>query len=877
MSWVFRIRAAASVQITDLTRLVPKDPAVVLISTGANRDEWICVQECCEKANGVTFAQAAEHVVSQRHNDGVSAGFASRVSKAGVALQAARKEFGEPGPGVWRFPARLVKRPGVEVAVAEVIRRHGAEGCDDFDKLSRRLGARLRKYDKEERRRVKMTWRALEEKVSTLQQKAMGDPSDDKLQALLTNREAMLERYWDGRRNLLQTRMGLKVQLNGEAPTALLSALVKIRKAKSGIKELVRNGVSHTEAREILAAATSHFAEAFDDQAGGDEAEPWELLKKPVMNMVEQFVTSGKLPEVANEAVTILLYKKGEETDVRNYRPITLLTSVYKILSKVMATRMKAVLDQVISKEQFGFLPSRRLTDAVPLVADLIETAKNEGSDWYLLLIDFEKAYDSIRRDDTTLLLEGEAELLEAGAVLQDFAAVSGLKVNAGKSAVLPLGKNVGEPAPAGLGYKWVEKEMAERLLGVWITPGGNAEITWEKAFDRAAEELSKWQVKYLTTGARVTIINSYIIPIFLFQAQVYPPDDLLWRRVEKLIENFVSGNHADTEKHFRLWSGGLIYAPRELGGLGVIDPRGRIDSVALRCVGLTLLQECSLRRGLAERAAGLPLGWATLYAHKAVLKGGLIQSRRWARICKAVLKSTVVKVREAASRWEVAEEFLCFNRRIIHRGNAPFGGQKGTEKLRKWKMQDMVSRKWDGTVVLKSKETLERELGGGGEEAEMALKAFAAASEQWRRWLLAPLTADKVAAESPVVSTKLPGGQRCLWEICTCMGRKVELCGLDGNGERTAWKVKIVLGCDSVVPVAFSKSRAVREIGDGRTRLLGSTLFEEDKVAPLKRLTEETRGPAGRPAIQEGRDEVRFSGGNNGGGGSSPDLAGEV
>ncbi|CAI5994897.1 unnamed protein product [Closterium sp. NIES-65] len=371
--------------------------------------------------------------------------------------------------------------------------------------------------------------------------------------------------------------------------------------------------------------------------------------------------------------------------------------------------------------------------------------------------------------DDTTLLLEGEAQLSEAGTVLQDFAAMSGLKVNTGRSAVLPLGKNVGEPAPAGLGYNWVEEKTAERLLGVWITTGRDAEVTWENAFDRAAGELSKWQVKYLTTGARVTIINSYIIPIFLFQAQ------------------------------------------------------------------------CSLRRGLAERVAGLPLGWATLYAHKAVLKGGLIQSRRWARICKAVIKSTVVEVKEASSRWEVAEEFLCFNKWIIHRGSAPFGGQKSTEKLRKWKMRDMVLRKWDGTVVLKSKETLTREL-RSKKEAEMALKAFVAAPEQRRRWLLAPLTADEVAAASSVVCTKLSGGQRCLWEISACMGRKVELSGLDGKGERTAWKVKIVLGCDSVVAVVLSKARVVREFGDARARLLGSPLVEEDKVAPLKRLREPSK-----------------------------------
>ncbi|CAI5483065.1 unnamed protein product [Closterium sp. Yama58-4] len=270
----------------------------------------------------------------------------------------------------------------------------------------------------------------------------------------------MLKRYWDGRRNLLQTRTGLKVQLDGEAPTALLSALVRSRKAKTGIKELVRDGVSYSEAKAVLGEATRHFTTALDvGSAGGDEARSlqwsprrvledasvvelsrdwteevrqairelandkspgkdglpkelyqvhWESLKGPVMKMVKDFMETGDLPEVVNEAVTILLYKKGDETDVRNYRPITLLTSTYKILAKVVASRMQKVLTQVISGEQYGFLPGKRLTDAVSLVADLIDAAKNKNRDWYLLLIDFEKAYDSVRRD---FMLETIAKL----------------------------------------------------------------------------------------------------------------------------------------------------------------------------------------------------------------------------------------------------------------------------------------------------------------------------------------------------------------------------------------------------------------------------------------------------------------------------------
>ncbi|CAI7811431.1 unnamed protein product [Closterium sp. NIES-54] len=307
-------------------------------------------------------------------------------------------------------------------------------------------------------------------KLCLLFGRAMADPGDDNLQAMLTSRQALLRRYRDGWRSFLELRTGFKVQLCGEAPTGFLSALAKSRKAKAGIKELVWDGVSHTDARAILETATRHFREAFNESFGlaGVESElqwtprtvveeayaealikdwteeevkkaikelandkslgrdglpkelfctHWDVLNGPVMKMVREFVAMGKMPEVANEAVTVLLYRKGAETNV-----------------------------------------------------------------------------------------------------------------------------------------------------------------------------------------------------------QVYLLDDLLWKRMEVLLENFVSANQADMEKHFQLWSGVLMYTLREEGGIDVVDSRGRIDSVALRCVGLGLLQGCSLRREVTEEAAGLPLGWATLYTHKAVL-----------------------------------------------------------------------------------------------------------------------------------------------------------------------------------------------------------------------------------------------------------------
>ncbi|CAI5484604.1 unnamed protein product [Closterium sp. Yama58-4] len=124
----------------------------------------------------------------------------------------------------------------------------------------------------------------------------------------------------------------------------------------------------------------------------------WDLLGPVLMQFVENFTRMAELPREVSTAVTILLHKKGSKEELGNYRPIMLLSTSYKVLAKVMATRLKKVLHEVISEDQAGFLPGRKLPDAVAVVADAIEAGAGGGKDWYLLMVDFQKAFDSIWR-----------------------------------------------------------------------------------------------------------------------------------------------------------------------------------------------------------------------------------------------------------------------------------------------------------------------------------------------------------------------------------------------------------------------------------------------------------------------------------------------
>ena len=79
-----------------------------------------------------------------------------------------------------------------------------------------------------------------------------------------------------------------------------------------------------------------------------------------------------------------------------NWRPITLLNQCYKILSGVLAERIKPTLPSVINQDQKGFVKGRYIGECIRTTYDVIEYAKSNNKVGLLLMIDFEKAFDSI-------------------------------------------------------------------------------------------------------------------------------------------------------------------------------------------------------------------------------------------------------------------------------------------------------------------------------------------------------------------------------------------------------------------------------------------------------------------------------------------------
>ncbi len=132
----------------------------------------------------------------------------------------------------------------------------------------------------------------------------------------------------------------------------------------------------------------------------------WKDIKPLYINMINETYLEGELPYTLRKAILALLFKKGDDTLLKNYRPISLTNYDYKILCFVLANRLQGVLDDIIHNNQSGYIKGRYIGANARLLADYFEHCENFKVPGVLLLLDFEKAFDSLEWDFMVKTLE---------------------------------------------------------------------------------------------------------------------------------------------------------------------------------------------------------------------------------------------------------------------------------------------------------------------------------------------------------------------------------------------------------------------------------------------------------------------------------------
>ena len=124
------------------------------------------------------------------------------------------------------------------------------------------------------------------------------------------------------------------------------------------------------------------------------------LYKFDIMDLFKDFHERGRFGRSLNSTFLVLISKKerkggggGGEEDLKDFRPISLVGSMYKLIAKVLANKLKKVMNGLVNTAQNAFVEGRQILDASLIANEVIDSIlkKERG---LLNKLDIEKAYD---------------------------------------------------------------------------------------------------------------------------------------------------------------------------------------------------------------------------------------------------------------------------------------------------------------------------------------------------------------------------------------------------------------------------------------------------------------------------------------------------
>ncbi|WJX57524.1 hypothetical protein P8452_43075 [Trifolium repens] len=122
----------------------------------------------------------------------------------------------------------------------------------------------------------------------------------------------------------------------------------------------------------------------------------WSMLKGEVRVMFDQFHGNACLPRGLLSFCITLIPKVARPSSLGEFRSISLLGCLYKIIAKLLAARLANVMNSVVATTQSAFVKGRCLVDGVMVTNEVIDFAKRSGRSCLILKVDFKKAYDPV-------------------------------------------------------------------------------------------------------------------------------------------------------------------------------------------------------------------------------------------------------------------------------------------------------------------------------------------------------------------------------------------------------------------------------------------------------------------------------------------------
>ena len=115
-------------------------------------------------------------------------------------------------------------------------------------------------------------------------------------------------------------------------------------------------------------------------------------------HFIKSIFSQGKVPLEINKTLLVLIPKNDHPQTLKMYRPISLCSVVYKIVTKMIANRLKTILPHLVSPQQTSFVPGRHITENTVIAQEVIYSMRRKTGKRGQMIIKavLEKAYDII-------------------------------------------------------------------------------------------------------------------------------------------------------------------------------------------------------------------------------------------------------------------------------------------------------------------------------------------------------------------------------------------------------------------------------------------------------------------------------------------------
>ncbi|GAU20017.1 hypothetical protein TSUD_273520 [Trifolium subterraneum] len=361
----------------------------------------------------------------------------------------------------------------------------------------------------------------------------------------------------------------------GDANSNYFHSVLASRRRRNTISSLQADGVTLEGVDPIHQAVFMHFASHFKARNvvrpgvdnlqfkqqswpdSGSLTRPFsvEEVKAAVWDC-DSFKSPG--PDGVNLA---LIPKVDSPQSLNDFRPISLVGSIYKILAKVLANRLRLVIGSVISESQTAFVKDRQILDGILIANEVVDEARKTKKELILFKVDFEKAYDSVDWDylDAVMVRMSFPTLWRKWIKECVCTATASVLVNGSPTDTFPLerGLRQGDPLSpflfllAAEGLNVLMKALVENNLFTGYSVGVNIPESWlneaalalhcnvekipflylglsiggdprrlsfwEPVLTRIKNRLSGWKSRFLSFGGRLILLKSVLTSLSVY------------------------------------------------------------------------------------------------------------------------------------------------------------------------------------------------------------------------------------------------------------------------------------------------------------------------------------------------------------------------